>query len=109
MSGPTVESLFALFPGPDADLSYEVVPGDDVPEPYHRLLVHEQHMTVTVEEHHGSLVNVWVLERHYDGPSYARKILLALQSTNEVVQFGIVRINLDMTSPEVREALLAAR
>src|SRR5262245_42363888 len=109
MSGLSVESLCALFPGPDSYLSYEVVPGDDVPEPYRGLLVHEHHMTVTVEEYHGSLVNVWVLERRYDGPSYSRKILLALQSTNKVVQFGIVRINLDMTSPEVRAALLAAR
>jgi chorismate-pyruvate lyase len=109
MSELTVESLFALFPGPDAALDYEEVPGEAVPQPYHDLLVHEHHMTVTVEAHHGSPVNVWVLERHYDGPHYARKILLALQSTGRVVQFGIARVNLDMTSREVREAILAAR
>ena len=109
MSGPTVESLFALFPGPDADLDYEVVPGDDFPEPYRSLLVHEHHMTVTVESFHGSRVNVCVLERWYGDPYYARKILLELQSTGRIVQFGLVRINLDMTSPEVRAAILAAR
>src|SRR5262245_6985008 len=109
MNGLTVESLFAMFPGPDAGLDYEVVPGEEVPQPYRGLLVHEHHMTVTVEAHHGSRVNVWVLERRYDGHTYARKILLALQSTNRVVQFGIARINLDLTSPEVREAILAAR
>ena len=104
-----MERLFALFPGADAALDYEIVPGEDVPEPYRGLLVHEHHMTVTVESYHGSPVNVWVLERHYDGSYYARKILLALQSTDKVVQFGIVRMNLDMTSPAVREAILAAR
>lgn len=109
MSGLTVESLFALFPGPDADLSYEMVRGDDVPEPYRGLLVHEHHMTVTVEAYHGSRVDVRVLERRRDGSHYARKILLTLQSTGRVVQFGIARVNLDRTSPEVREAILAAR
>ena len=109
MSGPTVESLAALFPGPDTEFAYELVPGADVPEPYKSLLVHEHHMTVTVEAHHGSRVNVVVLERWYGEPFYARKILLELQSDGRVVQFGIARVNLDMTSREVRQAIVAAR
>ena len=35
--------------------------GCDVPEPYHRLLVHTHHMTVTVEEFYGAPVDVRVL------------------------------------------------
>jgi hypothetical protein len=66
-------------------------------------------MTVTVEAHHGSLVDVKVLEKKRDGDSYARKILLALQSDGRVVQFGLVRIWLPYCSPEVREEILAQK
>jgi chorismate-pyruvate lyase len=63
-------------------------------------------MTVTVEAHHASLVDVQVLERKRDGDSYARKILLALQSTGRIVQFGLVRIRLNYCEPAVRDAIL---
>src|SRR5258707_3168868 len=102
MSGPTVESLFALFPGPDDRLDCQVVAGDLVPEPYHGLLVHEHHMTVTVEAYHGGPVDVRILQRRRDGPLYARKILLVHQATGRVVQFGIVRLDPDQTSPAGR-------
>jgi chorismate-pyruvate lyase len=106
---PNLPALFALFP-PAADLpDYELVPGDAVPAPYHGLLVHEHHMTVTVEAHHGDLVNVQVLARRHTGDVYARKILLALQGNGRVVQFGIMRVHLDFCSPAVRDAIVTAR
>src|SRR5262249_19145100 len=37
------------------------------------------------------------------------KILLVHQATGKVVQFGIMRIDLDLTSPSVREAIVAER
>ena len=109
MSGPTVESLTALFPGPDDRLEYQIVSGDEVPEPYRGLLVHEHHMTVTVEAYHGGPVDVRILARRRDGPFYARKILLVHRDTGRVVQFGIVRLDLDQTSEPVREAILAGQ
>jgi hypothetical protein len=105
MNGPTLEDLFSLFPGADAPPAYRIIPGEEVPPPYHGLLVHEHHMTVTVEAFHGSPVDVCVLARRSDGEFYARKILLVLQSTGRVVQFGIVRIDLSLTSPEVAAAI----
>ena len=51
-------------------------------------------MTVTVEEFYGSPVDVRVLECRRDGNEYARKILLTAHATGQVVQFGLVRINL---------------
>ena len=106
MNGPTIEDLFALFPGRDAQFSYNLVPGDEVPAPYHDLLVHEHHMTLSVEEYHGGSVDVRVMEYRQDGDHYSRKILLVHQATGKIVQFGIVRIDLGQTSPEVRAALL---
>ncbi len=103
--GPDLNTLFQLFP--PASYLRDVVPADQVPEPYHKLLVHEHHMTVTVEAHHGSLVDVKVLERKRDGDSYARKILLAKQSDGRIVQFGVVRIWLNYCSPKVSAAILS--
>jgi hypothetical protein len=103
-----MKTLFGLFPPADDMPEYEYVAADEVPPPYHGLLVHEHHMTVTVEAHHGSLVDVRVLAHRQDGDSYARKILLALQSNGRIVQFGIARVNLGYCSPEVRAEIVAA-
>ena len=66
-------------------------------------------MTVTVEAHHGSLVDVRVLERKQNGDAYARKILLAKQTDGKIVQFGLVRIWLPYCSPEVRDEILSQK
>jgi chorismate-pyruvate lyase len=102
-----LEDLFALFPGADDRPEYELIRGDEMPEPYHGLLVHEHHMTVTVEAYHGGPVDVRILARRQDENLYARKILLVHQQTGKIVQFGIVRIDLDKTSPAVRAAIVA--
>ncbi|HZZ30098.1 MAG TPA: hypothetical protein VFE46_19025 [Pirellulales bacterium] len=77
----------------------------EVPPPYHQLLVHNHHMTVTVEEFYGSPVDVKVLERKRSGTIYARRILLARQTDGRIVQFGIVRLNFEFLSPEVRQEI----
>ena len=107
--GPNLETLLSLFPPTDYLQSHAYVPAAKVPEPYHRLLVHEHHMTVTVEAHHGSMVDVRILERRQDQASYARKILLATQDKGRIVQFGIVRIRLEYCSAAVRETILAGQ
>jgi len=104
-----LDHLFALFPPADYLRSFDYVPADQVPEPYHSLLVHEHHMTVTVEAHHGRLVDVRVLEVKQQGDDYARKILLDLQGSGRVVQFGLMRIRLDYCSPEVKAEIEARK
>jgi chorismate-pyruvate lyase len=86
-----------------------IIPPDEVPEPYYGLLVHHHHMTVTVEAHYGRPVDVRVLEAHHAGNSYSREILLELQGTSQVVQFGIARINLACCSESVRAAILEGK
>ncbi len=107
--GPRLSDFFPLFPPADWLRAYEIIPAEQVPEPYHKLLVHEHHMTVTVEEHHGSLVDVRVLERVQEGDTYARKILLALQSSGQIVQFGLVRIHFQYCSDAVRQEIIAGQ
>jgi hypothetical protein len=108
-AGPNLQALTSLFP-PGGELpEYEYVPADEVPPPYHGLLVHDHHMTVTVEAHHGELVDVRILARRHSEDFYARKILLALQHSGRVVQFGIMRIWLRYCSSAVRDEIVAGQ
>ena len=107
---PTFDHLYQLFPdSPDRPRAVEV-PDNEVPEPYHRLLVHRHHMTVTVEGFYGSPVDVRVLNCHRTGNEYARKILLTLKDeSHRVVQFGLVRINLGACTEPVRNAIVEGK
>ena len=92
--GSDASGLFTLFPPTGYLANLESVPADRIPPPYHDLLVHPYHMTVTVEAHHGDNVDVKVLEHIRGNDFYARKILLVTQKERRVVQFGLVRIML---------------
>lgn len=108
-TGPNLRELY-LFVRPHGEPpQYEVIAGADMPQPYRDLLVHDQHMTVTVEAYHRDLVNVMILERRQEGDVYARKILLTLQKTGRVVQFGIVRVNLAYIPEAPRAEILEGK
>jgi chorismate-pyruvate lyase len=106
---PTFDHLYRLFPDSPDRPAAEGVPADAVPEPYHRLLVHTHHMTVTVEDFYGGPVDVRVMACRRDGDEYARKIVLALHEGGRVVQFGLVRIDLGVCPPAVRDAIVEGK
>ena len=110
-SAPNFRELFLIF----ADQAlvtvpeFEVLPGDRVPQPARDLLVHEHHMTVTLEQFYGRRVELRVLAERRRNEHYARMILLALEGTDQIVQFGIVRVDLSCCEPEVQAAILAGK
>lgn len=103
LQSPDLQSLSALFYRSLADLGQfaEITP-DAMPEVYRRLLAHDAHMTVTVEEYHQDSVDVRVLDRVVTPGHYARKILLTRHRDRQVVQYGIMRVHWAWLSPEVR-------
>jgi chorismate-pyruvate lyase len=102
-----LSTLAAPFFSSLAELGeFTAVSAEDLPEDYRVLLAHDDHMTVTVEAFHGCLVDVRVLKRAQDGDSYSRASLLACQSTGRIVQFGIMRINLNQLTQQVRGEIL---
>ena len=106
LSHVELDQLIRLFFEDATQLGhFEEVVADQVPEPSRSLLAHDQHMTVTVEKHHGSGVNVKVLQTRSDGDLYSRKILLTRQSDGGVVQYGIVRLNKAFLNPKVRQEI----
>lgn len=110
LSRPDLDVLVALFYPDPAELGeFRVVSAAEAPEPYRRLLNHEHHMTVTVEAFHAGPVGVRVLDVRRDEGLYARQILLFRESDGKVVQFGIVRLNLDVVDQPARGEIEAER
>lgn len=102
-----LNSLVELFPN---ELSLiekaEHVPAAAVPQPYRDMLVHDHHMTVTMERFHESPVTVRIIDRRQSDSVYCREILLYKQGTEEAVQYGIVRFDLQFVTPNVRDEIL---
>lgn len=99
--------LTSLFPNEEPLIERaEHIPATLTPEPYKQMLVHDQHMTVTMEAYYRSPVSVEVLARISEGDVYSRKILLHKTADGKVVQFGIVRFDLSYVTPAVRNEIL---
>src|SRR5262245_12845385 len=91
---PDLDTLVVLFYGAPAELArFSAVESDELPSAYRRLLDHEEQMTVAVEAYYNAAVDVRVLKRAVAGSHYARMILLARQTDDRIVQFGIMRVN----------------
>ncbi|HVS65190.1 MAG TPA: hypothetical protein VMT85_16990 [Thermoanaerobaculia bacterium] len=100
----TAADLYGLF-GQEPPELRPIDPGG-VPEPYVHLLAHENHMTVTVERHHGGPVELAILEERREEPLYARKIVLLDSRTRRPVQFGIMQFDFSHCASDVRESIL---
>src|SRR6476660_7863560 len=101
---PTLSELFELFFGATPP-RHAIISAGEMPEPYRTLLVHSNHMTVTVENFYREPVSVQVLDLHRKDDTYARRILL--RTSPRVVQFGLVEIDLSMLPEAVRKAIEA--
>ncbi|MCZ6795527.1 MAG: hypothetical protein O7J95_18135 [Planctomycetota bacterium] len=105
-----LDDLLGLFPETRRMLrGVRGIPAPAVPSPYRELLVHEEHMTVTLERFHGAPVDLEVFEVRRDGDDYARRLILRVGAQGPVVLAGIVRIQLEQTGDAVRRDILSAR
>ena len=90
-----IDTLIELFyPSRDDLGKFFSIEANELPDQYCSLLAHHDHMTVTLEAWHNSLVEIRVLEERRDRNHYARRIVLARQRDGTPVQFGIMQINL---------------
>ena len=87
----------------------ERIDRDLMPEPYKTLLVHQKDMTPTLETFHGQSVHLRVLGRKRRGNEYFREVVLQLEPTEQPVEFGAIKIHLDIFAPAVREQILKER
>jgi chorismate-pyruvate lyase len=117
-------SMTAILPGSDAALQLahpldefysqagsslppiaEVRAGS-VPQPYRQLLVHQNDMTPTLEQFHGQKLHLRVLGKRRKGNQYFREVVLLLDGTNQPVEFGAIKINLNLFSTEAQRHIL---
>jgi chorismate-pyruvate lyase len=84
----------------------EQVQGGDVPEPYKTLLVHNHDMTPTLEQFYHENLHLLVFRREYRGDFYFREVALVLDSNEQPVEFGAIKINLALCSPAARRQIL---
>jgi len=86
-----------------------IVHPDGIPTPEDQLLVHHEHMTIVLEKHHRSPVDVHVVEEHLDSKFYTRMVKLTPRGSDKIVELGIVRLDLSFVSPRVRDEILAKK
>jgi hypothetical protein len=80
-----------------------------VPEPYRSLLVHGTDMTSTLENFHKEKLHVELLGRHVNGQEYFREVVLRLDQSDRRVEFGAIKILLDLFPNEARQEILRER
>ena len=85
------------------------IDGEAMPEPYKSLLVHQRDMTPTLEKFHGQRIHLQVLGRRRKDDAYFREVVLRLDGTNQPVEFGAIKINLDLFPEKAREEILHER
>jgi len=86
-----------------------VVQPNEIPHPTDELLVHHEHMTEVLQRRYGRPVALHVLDENLDGDHYTRKVRLTPAASDQVVEWGIVRLDLRYMSDAVRTEILAKR
>src|SRR5262249_33436663 len=63
--------------------AFERLTGEQVPEPYHSLLVHLRDMTPTLEGYHQSTIHLEILNSEQRGDFYFREVVLRLDGSEK--------------------------
>ena len=87
----------------------EEVQPEEVPEPFHELLVHSNDMTPTLERFHGQSIDLHVLCRRVRGDVMLRQVVLLLAESRLPVEFGAIDIHLDRFAPDPRREIEECR
>ncbi len=85
------------------------IDGEAMPEPYKSLLVHQHDMTPTLESFHRQSIHLQVLGRRKKADAYFREVVLRLDETDQPVEFGAIKINLDLFPEPARNEILHER
>lgn len=79
---------------------------DEIPEPYKSLLVHNGDMTSRLENFHRDTIQIQLLARHTHENEYFREVVLVLNGGGTPVEFGAIKIVLDLFPLEAQKEIL---
>jgi chorismate-pyruvate lyase len=83
--------------------------GEEIPEPYRQILVHNRDMTGTLEAFHQEPIHLRVLALRHDGESLQRQVVLRTGDSHRPVEFAAIVIYLKRFAPAAREEILEGR
>ena len=107
---PYVYPLDALYAQAGLPLPpIEKISGEEMPEPYRGLLVHNSDMTPTLERFHSAKIHLKILHREQRGDYYFRQVILRLDGSEKPVEFGAIKINLMLFPAKARQLILEER
>lgn len=84
----------------------DIIQGNEMPEPYKTLLVHQNDMTPTLETFHGDRIHLQVVRRQQRGDFYFREVVLLLDASGAPVEFGAIKISLALFPSAARRSIL---
>ncbi len=77
-----------------------------IPEPYRSLLVHQSDMTSTLEQFHRGSIRLHIVSQAKRGAEYFREVALMLEKSAKPVEFGAIRIKLDLFPAAAQKEIL---
>ncbi|MEX2301285.1 MAG: hypothetical protein WD733_10130 [Bryobacterales bacterium] len=84
----------------------KLIEGRHMPQPYRKLLVHDNDMTPTLEAAHGQTIRLRVLKHSLRDGVFSRQVLLVLDEDAAAVEFGGIKIYLEHLPAEARRLVL---
>jgi len=84
----------------------EEIEASQLPEPYKSLLAHANDMTPTLERLYHQSIRLQILKHHHRGDVFSRQVLLLLNGSQKVVEFGAIRIYLRHFSPQAQRLIV---
>ena len=84
----------------------EEIDAGRIPQPYKGLLVHQHDMTSTLEKFHHGRLHLRVVSHARRQNDYFREVVLQLDGSNKPVEFGAIKINLDLFPEAAQKQIL---
>jgi chorismate-pyruvate lyase len=84
----------------------ERIEGEQVPEPYRGLLVHQKDMTPTLQAFHGGDIHLRILSSDSRGDFYFRQVVLQMDGSDKQVEFGANKVSLQLFPAKARHLIL---
>ena len=80
-----------------------------LPEPQRSLLAHDGDMTSKLEAYHGGKISIRLLAQQTVANEYFREVALESAGAEKPVEFGAIKIMLDLFPPEAQREILRER
>ena len=89
------------------DAAFIWLPGEQVPDPFRGLLVHDHDMTSELARFHADSISLTVLRSQEIDGIYLREVTLHTASSGKPVEYGLIAILLDSFPDDLRPEILA--